>query len=135
MTTPGTRPGPNTAYWTPERCAEEARFWEGANQDEKAADFDWSFDPALPLSTMTGDGLRTPEAWAAWMAEEIEAAADDERPGKYDEILEKDIQEPIVIHLDEAGKGRIWDGFHRTGGSHMAERRTIPAIVGRRKAR
>lgn len=135
MTQPDTAPGPSSAYWTPERCAQEARFWEGANQDERAADFDWSFDQALPLSTMTGDGLRTPADWVAWMKGEIADFAADGYPHKYDEVLEEEIQEPIVIHLDENAEGRIWDGFHRTGGSHMAERQTIPAIVGRRKAR
>lgn len=116
--------------WIPEDLEAYARIHERVNEDGYARDFTWTLDPAFPISR-----LKAPDDWIAWFDEEAACAADDGRPGTYDEILERSIEEPIVLHLDDEAMGRIWDGFHRTGGSVKAGRSTVPAVVGTRRRR
>lgn len=91
-----------------------------------AADYDWRYEPDYPL-----DGFHemTPENWRAWMQQEINDADTDGLDRDYLDIIETDIREPIVV-VEVGNDAYIWDGYHRVGGSFVAHRTSIPAIVG-----
>jgi len=99
---------------------------------QSAEKFYWRFEPEFELSRLCkpspGD-LLTKEDWAKWFIEEQQSAAEDIRVGYYDDILAENIYEPIIIVSRLSGMF-IWDGYHRVGGSCLANRCTIPAIVG-----
>ncbi|WP_097052765.1 hypothetical protein [Thalassospira xiamenensis] len=106
-----------------------AGFW--ANQfspgDDGHAELDhleFSFNRLYDLSK-----FGSVEDWSEWFREEREMWAEEGRPDYYDDIVEKEIAEPVVI-VEIGEKSYIWDGNHRVGGSLSIGRVTIPAIVG-----
>jgi hypothetical protein len=89
----------------------------------RADEADWHYDPAFPVAALAGD------AWAAWFADECADAAADGRTGYYDDMLDREISEPIVVLLRD-GAGYVWDGNHRVGATVTQGRSTIKAFVG-----
>lgn len=122
---------------TPEALLAAARGYEGIIHDlqgpppnGRAADYDWRYEPAYPL-----DRFRemTPERWRSYMRNEMQAAEDEDWARDYEDIVDNDIREPVIA-VEIGGKAYLWDGFHRVGGSHLADRARIPAIIGTPKA-
>lgn len=64
-----------------------------------------------------------------WFKDEQAMAAMGGRPGVYDSMLTRPINEAIIV-LERDGTGYIWDGWHRTGATVTKGGKTIPAIVG-----
>lgn len=86
--------------------------------------YDWRFEPNYPISNLN------PEVdFREWMLEEIEMWAEEGQPDRYEEEINSPIEEPIIV-VEIDGVGQIIDGWHRTGGSVLAGRTTIPAVVG-----
>ncbi len=90
-----------------------------------AKDFEWRLDPNYPLSNLNPEVDKV-----EWMKEEIEMWADEGEPNRYDDEIKGPIRDPIIVIEIENGVGEIIDGWHRTGGSALAGRTTIPAVVG-----
>ena len=86
--------------------------------------YDWRFEPNYPISNLNPDvGFRE------WMLEEIKMWAEEGQPDRYDREINDPIEEPIIV-VEIDGVGEIIDGWHRTGGSALSGRTTIPAVVG-----
>lgn len=123
--------------WRPNDLEEYAREHQGMIYDThepgggKASDYVWRYDPAYPISKPI-DGLK-PKARAQWMRDEIRNFELDGYPGRYDELLSQDIQEPVVA-VEVNGETYLWDGNHRVGACCLTGRKTVPAVVGTPKA-
>lgn len=86
--------------------------------------YDWRYEADYPIGNLNPSIDK-----AEWMKEEIEMWNDEGQPNRYDQEINEPIEEPItVVEID--GVGEIIDGWHRTGGSVLAGRSTIPAVVG-----
>lgn len=104
----------------------EAMMWKDQSGDVVLVEVEWRFEERYPLSRL-GD----PEEWREWFEGEVEAWSEEGQPGRYDDMLDRPIEEPVIVF--EEPRPELWDGNHRTGASFAAGRRTIPAIVGRRR--
>lgn len=79
----------------------------------------------FPLNRIRVGNPDEPFSWREWFLNE-QAMAD---KGAYQEMLDKDFLEPIVL-FDDGDHGYIWDGYHRVGASVTNGRSFIKAIVG-----
>jgi hypothetical protein len=66
---------------------------------------------------------------ADWFRSEQQMWAEEGRPNRYDDMLDRPIKEPIVVYDTPAG-GWLWDGNHRVGACAVRGVGTIPALVG-----
>jgi hypothetical protein len=120
---------------TSEELEGHARMYEGAlfaDDDPRggsASEFEWIFDPAFPV-----DDIHAPSCgWQAWFDQEIKFLHEElDGARTWKRLSEEEIEEAIIV-VREAGEAWIWDGSHRTAGSVVAGRSTIPAIVGVRQ--
>lgn len=73
------------------------------------------------------------EEWKAFFEQAQRERADECDPGQgyYDDLLDE-IIEPVVI-VDDGNQIDLWDGNHRIGGSFVAGRLTIKALIGIKK--
>jgi hypothetical protein len=88
-------------------------------------DYDWIYDAAYPIANLNPDIDK-----AKWMKDEVAMWADEGDPNRYDSEINDPIEEPIIV-VEIDGVGEIVDGWHRTGGSVLSGKETIPAVVGR----
>lgn len=86
--------------------------------------YNWRYVPDYPISNLNPDVDKR-----AWMLEEIDMWADEGQPDRYHSEIHDPIEEPIIV-VEIDGIGEIIDGWHRTGGSILGGRTTIPAVVG-----
>jgi hypothetical protein len=106
-----------------------AQGYEHECCNEVAGDFTWSYASDFPLSQLEDSDFDLRE----WMRAEIAMWRDEGQPERFAEYhLADDV--PIVVHLDDDGRGRIWDGWHRSGARALKGMSTIPAVVGERQA-
>ena len=117
--------------YTPEQIASEAGGYMrgmGASGHPDAChhedDYDWRYEPNYPISNLNPEVDKV-----EWMKEEIEMWDEEGQPNRYDDEIKGPIHNPIIV-VEINGVGEIVDGWHRTGGSAMAGRETIPAFVG-----
>lgn len=84
----------------------------------------WRFDPRFDIAC-----LGNQKEWAEWFDDECKMVAEDGRGGYYDDMLQGEIYDEIVV-LVRDGIGYIWDGNHRTGAAFKRGLRQLKAIVG-----
>ena len=66
---------------------------------------------------------------AGWFKDEQKMWADEGQPQRFDDMLDREIRDPIIV-FDDGNGGYIWDGYHRVGATVTGGRKTIKAIVG-----
>ena len=107
-----------------------ASHWENAMYGEDdlmgrpAAEYDWT-TVDFPISDIES----APEDWVAWMKEEIAMWVDEGQPDRFDDMFDQPIRDKVVLVVD-AGRGFLWDGYHRTGASVMKGETTVRAVIG-----
>lgn len=111
-----------------------ARGYEGACTDivgpppnGRASDYEWRYEPNYPMAKFGSSS-----EWSEWMREEIKMWAEEGQPDRYDDEVANPIREPVIA-VEVDGKATLWDGNHRVGGSAIAARPTIPAVIGTAK--
>lgn len=87
----------------------------------------WTYEPNYDISKLLH---LIPDGWSAWFENEIKELAELREPGYYEAMLNRPIQEAIIVR-ENARLGYLWDGWHRTGATITRGRPTIRAIVGR----
>lgn len=87
-------------------------------------EYEWRLEKAYPIANLNPEVDKV-----AWMKHEIEIWSSEGQPNRYDDEIAGPIREPIIV-VEINGVGEIVDGWHRTGGSALAGRDTIPAVVG-----
>ena len=109
---------------------DDAESYQGANYREGEPGYAprgslaWTHVADYPLSRLK----EAPDA--NWFDTEQQMAAEDGRPGFYNDMLDREIQYPIIVH-DNGEGGYIWDGNHRVAAAGKRGLSTIKAIVGR----
>lgn len=105
---------------------------EDDNSDNalKADDAYWVYDPAFPVERLMAAMDGGPEAWAEWYKDELEMDKEEELNRYWDELSVEEIREPIIVAFPSNGSVQIWNGWHRTAGSIVSGKKTIPAIYG-----
>jgi len=98
-------------------------------------DFTWAFLHAFPLSQLAGAARE----WIRWSAEEKSTWIEDHGPCQREQIevywLPQPWLHPVILVEGTDGGFYAWDGNHRIGVAFSAGSKTVPAIVGLRKAR
>ncbi len=89
-----------------------------------------SYEPAYPLSRFMTPEMGNRRQWAAWFKKECKMADDDGREGYYDDMLSREIEEPICLS-EINGVPRVFDGWHRLGASFFKGTKFIRAVVTR----
>lgn len=92
-----------------------------------ASRFCWNLETSYPIDRIRD---RTRTQWRVWMDREIRMWAREGDPERFDDELRNPIREPVVV-VEMEGRAYVWDGNHRIGGSVVADRMVVPAIVGR----
>jgi ParB/Sulfiredoxin domain len=97
-------------------------------------EFTWRFAPRFRLSRLPGEAKK----WVRWSAQEKAAWIDEygKHPKQEFETtwLPQPSHYPIIVVKGTDGSFYLWDGNHRVGVAYTAGRKTVPAIVGFRKA-
>ena len=131
MKRPKKRGGDPYVRYTPDELRAEAAGWHGANyapgEPGYCRPFDafWVYEPNYDVSKL----LHLVADWPAWFLAEQKDKADEGREGYYDSMLDRPIDEAIIV-LEREGKGYIWDGWHRTGAAVTKNLEGLRAIVG-----
>src|SRR5688572_4206385 len=86
---------------------QEACWTKGEAGYAKAKDLEWYIVDTYPISRI----FDAPDK--EWFEQEQKFASEDGRHGQYNDLLEEEIREPIIL-FDNGIHGYIWDGWHRT---------------------
>ena len=101
-------------------------MWQDESGHVRLVGIEWRFEKDYLLSH-----LGTQKEWCKWFVKVIGEAVKEGRVDYYDDMIERPIEEPILI-FEDGPKAELLDGNHRTGASFFKGCKTIRAIVGRR---
>lgn len=108
-----------------------AAYWEGMMFDpseprgKPAPAYRWRLEPNYRIDRIEDPCMD----WSGWFQEEVQAFAEDGDPHRFDSMLDRPIQEEVIL-VEHEGRAWLWDGWHRTAASAHVGREHVPAIVG-----
>lgn len=122
--------------WTTARAEAEAALHEGMSDSGSfARDFIWTFE-RLPLAAF--EGLMSGASWKRWTRNELKMSRDDgseyrDNQRKWWKTAFASSEDPVVAVVGSDGcVEELWDGWHRTGFSHLDGMPFVPVLVGRK---
>jgi len=103
--------------------------WEDEHPaGQPAESFFWEELSSFPLTRFNEMGSAE---WVKWFRTEQDIWTEDGQPDRYDDMLNEEIEIPVIAVELENGDIHIWDGYHRIGASIVAGRESVPAIIGK----
>lgn len=112
----------------PEHAAHAASFYNDQYRPGEPGHADprqlqWLMVPNYPVARLND------APGVDWFRAEQEMWAEEGQPDRFDDMLDRPIDEPIVVYDTPSG-GWIWDGNHRVGACVTRGAATVPALVG-----